>query len=152
MAYDRLIRRFQTASEREAEGRKKGYSGTLEADLWRSEAKVEALRNPASASAITYIRGEGGEIVAEERDEVPKDKEDGLARWRKQMELVFLRGEDQDFDYLSVDQSEDYDDRRLEEREVEEDWFGEQEPEWITDDKVLDPRKALTGQTGIQDF
>lgn len=102
---------------------------------------------------MTYRRGEGGEIIAEDKDEVPKDKEDGLARWRKQMELVFLKGDDQDFDYALVDQSEDYDDRRLEEREVEENWFGEEEPEWITDDKVFDPSKTLlTGQTGIQDF
>lgn len=124
----------------------------LEADLWRSEAKVEALKNPSTVSSMTYRRGKGGEIVAEENDEVPKNKHEGLSRWRKQMELMFLQGDDQDFDYQSVDQSEDYDDRGLEEREVEEGWFGEQEPEWVKDSEATDQSRALTGQTGIQDF
>ena len=75
-----------------------------------------------------------------------------MARWRKQMELMFLRGDDQDFDYSTVDQSEEYDDRGLEEREAEEEWFGEQEPEWLTDDDNLNGSKVLTGQSGIQDF
>ena len=124
----------------------------LEADLWRSEAKIEALANHSGASNTTYKRGDGGEIIAEEKDEIPKDKEEGLNRWQKQMELMFLRGDDQDFDYSSVDQSEEYDDRGLEDREVEEDWFEEQEPEWITDCEGSDQTKALTGQTGVQDF
>ncbi|KAI7081350.1 hypothetical protein KC356_g9170 [Hortaea werneckii] len=45
LAYDRLIRQFQTAEEREQEGRQRGYTGKLEADLIRSEAKLEALRH-----------------------------------------------------------------------------------------------------------
>ena len=124
----------------------------LEADLWRSEAKIEALSNPSNVANTTYKRGEGGEIIGEEKDEVPKDKEECLSRWRKQMELMFLRGADQDFDYSSVDQSEEYDDRGLEDREVEEHWFEEQEPEWITNGEDSDKSKALTGQTGVQDF
>ena len=124
----------------------------LEADLWRSEAKVEALANPSNTSSMTYKRGEDGEIIAEEKEEVPKDKAEGLNRWRKQMELMFLRGDDQDFDYSAVDQSEEYDDRGLEERELEEDWFEEQEPEWIRDGDG--PHQTVTpiGQTGVQDF
>lgn len=124
----------------------------LEADLTRSEAKIEALSSPSTVANTTYKRGDGGEIIAEERDEVPKNKGEGLSRWRKQIELKFLRGDDQDFDYSSVDQSEEYDDRGLEEREVQEHWFEEQEPEWITNDEDSDHSKALAGQTGVQDF
>ena len=153
MAYDRLVRRFQNAEEREAEGRKKGYSGTLEADLWRSEAKVQALANPSNASLMIYRRGEGGEIIAEEKDEIPKDKEEGLDRWRKQMELMFLRGDDPDFDYANVDDSEEYDDRGIEEREAEENWFDREEPEWTTHgSESSSSTHMLTGETGVQDF
>lgn len=153
MAYDRLVRRFQSADEREAEGRKKGYSGTLEADLWRSEAKVQALANPSDASLMTYRRGEGGEIIAEEKDEIPKDKEEGLHRWRKHMELMFLRGDDPDFDYSNVDDSDEFDDRGIEDREAEEDWFDREEPQWTTNDHESSTSAcALTGETGVQDF
>lgn len=44
LLYDRLVRRFQSAAEREQEGRRRGYTGVLEADLYRSEAKLAALR------------------------------------------------------------------------------------------------------------
>src|SRR6201994_2017952 len=61
LLYDRLVRRFQTPAEREAEGRKKGYSGVLEADLYRSEAKVAALARPDSQATFSYRRGPNGE-------------------------------------------------------------------------------------------
>src|ERR1700753_1907562 len=117
LLYDRLIRRFQTPAEREAEGRQKGYSGILEADLYRSEAKLDAIRHPDPNSMFTYRRGPDGEILAEDRDEVPANKEEGRARWRWEMEARFLRGGDDDFDYDVVDKNPEYDDRVLEERE-----------------------------------
>lgn len=147
------MRRFQSPTEREAEGRKKGYSGTLEADLWRSEAKVEALARSIDTSSMTYLRGKNGEIIEEEKDEIPKDKEEGLNRWRKQIELIFLRGDDIDFDYSKVDGSEEYDDRAVEERETEESWFEEQEPEWAIDEDTPSAfERKPDGQTGVQDF
>jgi len=147
------VRRFQSPTEREAEGRKKGYSGTLEADLWRSEAKVEALAHSTDTSSMTYLRGKNGEIIEEEKDEIPKDKEEGLNRWRKQIELIFLRGDDTDFDYSKVDGSEEYDDRAVEEREAEESWFEEQEPEWAIDEDTPSAfERKPDGQTGVQDF
>jgi len=147
------VRRFQSPTEREAEGRKKGYSGTLEADLWRSEAKVEALARSIDTSSMTYLRGKNGEIIEEEKDEIPKDKEEGLNRWRKQIELIFLRGDDTDFDYSKVDGSEEYDDRAVEERETEESWFEEQEPEWAIDEDTPSAfERKPDGQTGVQDF
>lgn len=148
LAYDRLVRRFQTHSEREAEGKKKGYSGTLEADLWRSEARIEALKNPNAALLMTYKRGKDGEILAEEKDEVPMTKEEGMQRWRKEMELRFLRGHDDDFEYSMVDRSEEYDDRGVEEREEEEKWFDEEDSQWVTDTA----EKHVEGETGVQDF
>jgi hypothetical protein len=154
LLYDRLIRRFQTPAEREAEGRKKGYSGVLEADLYRSEAKLDALRHPDPNSIFTYKRGPNGEILAEDKDEVPANKEEGLARWRWEMETRFLRGGDEDFDYEGVDKNPDYDDRLMEERDAEEKYFDEEEPEFVHGDDAVKKSKSkdLQGETGIQDF
>ncbi|KAI9832174.1 MAG: hypothetical protein M1819_004525 [Sarea resinae] len=156
LLYDRLIRRYQSPSEREAEGRAKGYSGVLEADLMRSEAKLAALAHPSS-SAVTYRRGPHGEILAEDRDEMPANKEEGLKRWRREMEMRFLRGEDLDFEYEDVDQNEEYDDRAEEQREEEDRYFGEEEPRWILGDDESggdhgSSERQITGETGIQDF
>ncbi|KAF6225554.1 hypothetical protein HO133_009554 [Letharia lupina] len=153
LAYDRLVRQFQSPGERETEGRKKGFSGVLEADLWRSEAKVGALANADHAAVMRYRRDASGNILAEEKDDVPKNKEEGIQRWRKEMELMFLRGADPDFDYKEVDESEDYDDRGVQEREEEERWFEKEEPSWVEEsDEDSGRAEGLTGQTGVQDY
>ncbi|KAL8769383.1 MAG: hypothetical protein Q9209_004611 [Squamulea sp. 1 TL-2023] len=148
LAYDRLIRRFQTAAEREADGKKKGYSGILEADLWRSEAKIDAqAKYGKNDQTMNYTRGANGETVAEEKDEVPASKEEGKHQWRKQVELRFLNGDDADFDYRLVDENDQYD--GLEEaQDIEDQWF-EEEEEGFTPEG---PGSVLQGQTGVQDF
>ncbi|KAL6238030.1 hypothetical protein BDW75DRAFT_46227 [Aspergillus navahoensis] len=149
LLYDRLIRRFQTPSEREAEGRAKGFSGILQADLLRSEAKMDALNHPDPHALFTYARGPNGEILAEDRDEIPANKEEGEKAWRWEMTLRFLRGKDVDFDYLTVDGNEELDDVN----EEQEKYFDEEEPEWCVEgDGGGDVRERLKGETGIQDF
>lgn len=146
--YDRLVRRFQTTAEREAEGRRKGFSGTLEADLRRSEAKMEALAaNPNPNALFTYARGKDGEIVAEETDEVPGSKEEGWLRWKFEMEMRFVRGEDADFDYKVVDEDERWDDWEEERRRDLEGYLDGEEPSWVVCDG-----EPLQGETGVQDF
>ena len=155
LLYDRCIRRFLTPAEREADGRKKGYSGVLEADLYRSEAKLQALNpdlslsSPPSSSkhdplpyvALSYSRGPDGEVIPEEPDEVPQSREEGEERWKFQMTLRFLRGEDEEFDYERVDENEEFD--AVERREREERWFDEEEPSSGGNPEC---------ETGIQDF
>ncbi|KAI9844170.1 MAG: hypothetical protein M1837_005770 [Sclerophora amabilis] len=150
LLYDRCVRRFQSTAEREAEGRKKGYSGILEADLLRSEAKIAALAHPSSAT-VTYSRGPNGEIYPEDPVEVPRSKEEGEARWRQEMTLRFLKGEDDDFDYGAVDESEEWDDRAQEEREEEEKYFAEEEPTWVLGEGN-GSEGEVQGETGVQDF
>lgn len=147
LLYDRLVRRFQTTAEREAEGRAKGYSGVLEADLFRSEAKLDALAHPDPNSTFQYKRGPNGEILEEETDEIPTSKEEGLSRWRWEMEMRFLRGDDHDFDYATVDDSEEWDDRTQEERDRQDEYFSQEEPSWN-----LEAGRQVSGETGIQDF
>ncbi|KAL4808765.1 coiled-coil domain-containing protein-domain-containing protein [Aspergillus unguis] len=148
LLYDRLIRRFQTPQEREAEGRAKGFSGVLQTDLLRSEAKMDALSHPDPHAIFTYARGPNGEILAEENDEIPPTKEEGEKAWKWEMTMRFLRGEDADFEYDKVDRNEEYDDQSAE----QEKWFDEEEPEWVDDGNGGDVRDRLTGETGVQDF
>jgi hypothetical protein len=149
-----------TPAEREADGRSKGYSGILEADLYRSEAKLAALRGqnldgePAQSSSdapvpfVSYSRGDHGEVLPEDPDEVPRSKEEGFERWRFEMTLRFLKGEDPDFDYMEVDESDEWD--IIESKEEEERWFEDEEPEWVEE---VDPSvETIGGETGIQDF
>ena len=162
LGYDRLVRRFQTAAEREAEGKKKGYSGVLEADLWRSEAKMEALRRVVEeegGDGVGYVRGSDGEILVEEEKEEeggPLTREEGMRRWKGEMERRFLRGGDVDFEYGVVDEGEEFDGE--EEREREERWFDEEEATFLLDggkgeeDDDDGGRGKVEGETGVQDF
>ena len=114
---------------------------------------MEALQNTQTTSLVTYRRGSNGEILAEEKDEAPIDKEDGMRRWHKEMDLRFLRGDDEDFEYKVVDDNEEYDDRGVEEREEEERWFEEEEPRWVNGRGDTETKDIVVqGETGIQDF
>lgn len=147
LMYDRLVRRFQTPAEREAEGRDKGYSGVLEADLRRSEAKLQAIANPDPNATFSYVRGPDGEIIPEEKEDVPVDKDEGFTRWKYEMELRFMRGDDHDFEYVDVDENEEYDDTAEEDRARQEEYFGQEEPTF-----VLEDGKDPEGETGILDY
>lgn len=115
---------------------------------------MAALRNPDAHSLFTYKRGPNGEILAEEKDEVPVNKEEGFQRWRWEMEMRFVRGADDDFDYKPVDESDEYDDRAREEQEAEEAYFDQEEPQFVMGDEGIrkSNSKELEGETGIQDF
>lgn len=147
LLYDRLVRRFLSASEREKEGRARGYTGVLEADLVRSEAKIEALQRPDPNSPIVYKRAPDGSIVSVEQDEDDRarNRDEGWEKWIDFMGQRFLRGDDHDFDYVVVDDNENYDDRDEEEREKLEEYLDAETPKFIGED-------GPSGETGIQDF
>jgi hypothetical protein len=113
----------------------------------RSEAKVEALQTPDNGNPLVYERGANGEIVGVEEDagERVGGKEEGLKRWKDVMGRRFLRGEDGEFDYGAVDNSEEFDDIEEETRGAQDDYFDGEEQEFIGDGR---PR----GETGVQDF
>ncbi len=158
-----MIRRFQSTEEREREGRKKGYAGLLEADLWRQEAKSAAHIAPVDngdegENAVEH----GNECVEDELAdaEPPETKEQGAMRWRSIMEQRFMEGSDADFEYESVDDRDEFDDRALEDREEEERWFDQEEAAWVDDrlegqagvEHERIEKQSLSGQTGVQDF
>lgn len=142
-----MIRRFQTAAEREKDGKDRGYSGVLEANLVRSEAKLEALQNPDPNSPLVYTKAPDGSITAVEQDwdNRPTTREEGLQKWRDVMEMRFLRGDDMDFDYQIVDDNTEYDDSEEEDRSKLEEYLRDEEEHFLGEGKP-------TGQTGIQDF
>ena len=134
--------------------------------MWRQQAKNE-MEEAAAAAAAAFPdtddkAGEGYRVeglVEEGDDRVPGSKEEGRKWWRREMELRFLRGGDEEFEYDMVDESEEFDDQAWEDRREEESWFDGEEPAWVRDrqDAVLTDdggamEKGLTGQTGVQDF
>lgn len=106
----------------------------------------EPSTSSSSLPSVTYVRGADGEVLPEDPDEIPKSKEEGFERWKFEMTLRFLRGEDQEFDYKSVDENGEWDE--IEKMEEEERWFDDEEPEWLADPG----KETLDGETGIQDF
>lgn len=129
LLYDTCIRRFQTPAEREAEGRAKGWSGILHADLERAEAKLNRIREEKAGRALDD----------EEEAEV-QTKEEGLERWREWVTRRFVEGNDPDADYEQIDNDPENDDWKERERMEEEKYFEEEEAEGGNTD------------TGIQDF
>ena len=142
-----MVRQFQSTGEREAEGRLKGYSGKLEADLMRSEAKIQALNNPDPNSPLVYRRDAQGSISALDQDEEdrPQSRDEAKQKWISAMEYRFLRGEDKEFDYRAVDDHDVYDDREEDLRARHELYFDKQEEEFLGEGE-------RHGETGIQDF
>lgn len=178
--YDSLVRRFLTPAEREAEGRARGWGKTLESSLMRGEARLERLassstgdRVPASASSVRTSNGGSHNInfiidsdLAEGK---PATKDEGRAAWEEFLRERFVRGGDEDFDYSRVDGNDGLD--SMENRDREEAYFDEEDPEWADDseedgddDAVAagedrsggttrrKRERILLGQTGIQDY
>lgn len=143
----------------------------MEADLWRSEAKLAALagresrrdfndeegaeaakrqekrRQEREDNGVKYVGDKDGNVLPEEEDEVPKTKEEGEGRWREAMTCRFVQGKDEDFDYGPIYQDDSLDVE--ERREAEERWFEEEEPEWADGSKE-NGRSEM--ETGVQDF
>ncbi|KAM3416851.1 hypothetical protein BST61_g8441 [Cercospora zeina] len=70
--YDRLVRQHLSAQEREAQGRERGFTGVLEADLMRSEAKLNALAQKRKEREGFELRRKrrGEERLRRQREEV----------------------------------------------------------------------------------
>jgi hypothetical protein len=141
------VRRFQSADEREREGRARGIAGGLEAGLLRSEAKVDAVNKPDASNPLVYERVGDGEIVGLEADVQDRvgSKAEGMERWKDVMGRRFMEGQDVDFEYQAVDEDEGLDDLEEDIRAEQEAYFGEEDAQFLGEGS---PKQ----QTGIQDF
>lgn len=144
--YERLVKRHQSAAEREAEGRAKGYGRTLEADLVRGETKLADLREaPLSSGSQAPCRTAMMTTGVEETWDLPAEsKTHGLELWQAFLTNRFVKGQDEEFEYAAVDGNDEYD--GLASMEAEEQWFDDEEPARV--DNVA----RLEGETGVQDF
>lgn len=76
-------------------------------------------------------------------DEEATTRERGVELWQDYLRERFVQGGDDDFEYATVDENDEYDaDVR---RDEQEDWFEDEEPSW-------DGGEAARGETGVQDF
>lgn len=159
LLYDALIRKFQTPAEREAEGKRKGYSRVLEGDLVRGEARLADLARksdePSSLEASPSASSANTASIATVDLELSaiKSKEEATVRWTEFLVERFVRGGDEDFDYDVVDFDDSYD--VMERRDAQDAWFEEEDPDWVSepeDAELGNQRQKRTGETGIQDF
>lgn len=110
---------------------------------------MDALAHPDPHAMFSYTRDPSGEILAEDRDEIPPNKEEGEKLWRWEMTLRFVRGEDHDFDYKVVDENDVFDDWS----EAQQQYFDDEEPEWMVEGtNGGNIQSLLQGETGVQDF
>lgn len=62
----------------------------------------------------------------------------------------FVEGRDGDFEYESVDESDEYDDKAEEDRVALDQYLEDEEPAFIDDNGH--GKEDLEGETGVQDF
>ncbi|KAG7130432.1 hypothetical protein HYQ45_010719 [Verticillium longisporum] len=153
--YEKLVRQYQTPAEREAEGKRKGYSRVLEGDLLRGEARMaEIAQSTADPSASSPVPPAFVDVATVDVDlTASADKDEARERWHQFLTRRFVHGQDDDFDYDKVDFNEGFD--VLERRTAEDAWFEDEEPGWASDRESGDPEEqqpAKSGETGIQDF
>lgn len=141
------MKRFQSASERTAEGKAKGYGLTLEASLLRGESTLASLKESVKSPYAPDSPKKTS--IDDPWDATAMNKEHGLELWKTFLEDRFVKGDDQDFEYEKVDEDENLD--SLERDEEEDIWFEAEEPSWVEEDES---HKGVgkRGETGIQDF
>lgn len=177
LLYDRLVRRFQSAAEREQEGRRRGYTGVLEADLFRSEAKLAALRQQqrpsewssrsnnnsnsngnginrsAAGTSSSSSYHSNGQILEEEDEDEDEDEEEDTApnkesAWKRFVDVMTQRFlRGHDGDF---DYAAVDDSEEYDDREEEE----RRRLELYIDDQTPEfvGEGLPGGETGIQDF
>lgn len=151
--YERLVKRFQSASERTAEGKAKGYGRTLEASLLRGENTLAGLASAKEATSSLYAGRSNSSVnltLDNPWDAPANDKQQGLELWRTFLEERFIRGGDEEFEYKKVDGDEELD--VWERTGDEERWFEDEEPSWAEGYRKGGREEARKGQTGVQDY
>ncbi|KAI3327200.1 hypothetical protein HD806DRAFT_386101 [Xylariaceae sp. AK1471] len=129
----------------------------------RSSSGTRRRPEPNSAPETEMNREELEALEAEDLDQrsAPQTAEEGRTRWDEFLRLRFVAGKDEDFNYRTVDEDDEYD--AIERREQELAWFENEEPGWVgeseDDDEALQNgegkvgvERPLIGETGVQDF
>ncbi|KAI0912158.1 coiled-coil domain-containing protein-domain-containing protein [Ustulina deusta] len=118
---------------------------------------------PETEAEMNWEELEALEAHDLEKRSAPQTAEEGRMRWDEFLRLRFVAGGDEDFDYPTIDEDDEYD--ALERREQEDTWFDNEEPGWFGEsdydyDDETGPNgegkksveRPLMGETGVQDF
>ncbi|KAI2622082.1 hypothetical protein GGS21DRAFT_373550 [Xylaria nigripes] len=130
----------------------------------RPSSRLQQQPALSSASELDMTREELETLEVQDigQQSVPQTAEEGRMRWDEFLQHRFVDGRDEDFNYRTVDEDDEYD--TIERREQEDAWFENEEPGWFgesDDDNETDQQGAggkvvvertLTGETGVQDF
>lgn len=114
-------------------------------DLCLADAKEAAVAQSAKADSSrdrtvnNHVRGAQGNDSEE-----PSNREEGLELWQSLMSQRFVNGEDTDFEYHEVDDSDEYDDLAELSRAEEDQYYHQEQPSFT--------KEEPSGETGIQDF
>lgn len=141
-----MVKRFQTAAERSAEVKSKGYGRTLEADLLRGESRLAELPGSQRAQVSTQSADQD---FGQDWNRPATNKSDGMDLWHVFLSDRFVLGRDDDFDYSTVDANDEYD--TLARQDDEDAWFNDEEPSAV-EAEIETAKSPRHGDTGIQDF
>ncbi|KAK3996264.1 coiled-coil domain-containing protein-domain-containing protein [Cladorrhinum sp. PSN332] len=153
----RLKERSETETEVSSWSHRNGNNGDrmqVDQDDQDTDDKVQGLglEIAIDGEEASHRHHHNAELVSPP----PRSKTEGQDRWKEFLRDRFIKGMDDDFDYVGlVDGREEYD--AVEEREREDEWFEGESPGWASDgdgeegDRVIVERE-LKGETGVQDF
>jgi len=148
--YEKLILRHQTTTEKlDAERASKSRTLTnVLLDAKDHMDKLEQRRDRTDAERKRDQEKEDNERLAGEM--MPKDilvdRDKSRLLLEKMVREKFLAGGDEDFDYGSVDDNDEWDDWETLEEDLRAKYFDSETPEGE------DAEKVLVGETGVQDF
>jgi len=151
LLYEELVLRHQSRAEKlDAERLQK--SRTLTHVLLEAGDHMEKLQRQRDRTdeerARDQARFELEQSVAEMMpNEILVDKEKSRLYLERMVREKFLAGEDEEFDYSTVDNNEIWDDWETMEEDIRAKYFDEESP-----DDEEEEEKTLTGETGVQDF
>lgn len=139
------MRSWYSPSELNHERSAKGFSGSLSADLARSEARLDSHRD-SDGSPLPSTVDDAESLTDDTIDQSQaRTRLSDLDKWKSIMQRNFIAGRDKDFDYTLVDSNDLYDDSAEAEMDHQDCYFDQEEAEHI-------PAEQLHMETGKQDF
>jgi hypothetical protein len=148
--YEKLVIQHKTLRDKQDE-ESVSKSRTLTKVLLDAGDHIQKLERQRDRTAEDRAK-DHERFVAEEliADSLPASTLENREKSRELLEKLiterFLAGEDEEFDYAAVDEDEQYDDWETIDQDFRERYFDDEDPE------STEKGKALTGETGVQDF
>jgi hypothetical protein len=151
LLYEKLILRHETSAEKAtAEVTSKQRSLTnvlLEAGDHMEKVQRQRDRTDDDRARDEVQREMEAQIAEMTPQRILDDRQESHDLLERMMREKFLAGGDEEFDYPSVDEDDQWDDWETVEEDIRAEYFDNETPE-----EELEDGRVLTGQTGVQDF